>query len=142
MTSSCESIPPFSDETSSLSVAGRIIDGLVVRDFEALGTALTDDVVFRALLPSRVLELTGDDAVCSVFHRWFDGADRWELVEAVAGEVGDRIHLHWRIRLTKPDLGPDVFLVEQQVYADPGPDGRLRDVALLCSGYRQEKPWP
>ncbi len=142
MNPSGQPINTITDEPRGLAVVGRIIDGLFARDFDAVASALTDDVTFRALLPSRILELNGSDAVRSVFHGWFDGAERWELIEAVAGEVGDRIHLHWRLRLTNPELGPGAFLVEQQVYADPGPDGRLRDVALLCSGYRTENSWP
>lgn len=51
------------------------------------------------------------------------------------GEIGGRIHLRWRLRLTNPDVGPGTFLVEQQVDADARHDGRLRNVALLCSGY-------
>jgi hypothetical protein len=29
--------------------------------------------------------------------------------------------------------------VEQQLYADSGSDGRLTDVALLCTGYLREQ---
>jgi|SRR5579875_842857 len=126
-------------EQLSLAVAAHFIDGLAARDFDAAVRAVDEDVAFRALLPRRVLDLRGRDAVRSTLDTWFGGADRWELVEAVVGEVGGRIHLHWRIRLTNPDVGPGLFLVEQQVYADAGADGTLRDVALLCTGYRPER---
>ena len=72
----------------------------------------------------------------SAFETWFGSAERWDMTEAVVGEVGGLVHLRWRIRLTKPDLGPDAVLVEQQAYAHAGADGRLRDVALLCTGFR------
>ncbi len=127
------------DDRISLAVAGRVIDGLAARDFDTIVGALAEDVVFRALLPRRVLDIGGSDAVRSTFEAWFGEADRWELVEAVVGEVGGRIHLHWRVRLTNPAVGPGTFLVEQQVYADAGADGRLCDVALLCTGYRPER---
>ena len=106
----------------------------------AWSTTLTDDVRFRALLPSRVLDLTGRDAVRSTFDTWFGGAERWDLVEAVVGEVGGRVHLRWRLSLTNPRVAPGTLLVEQQVYADAGPDGRLQDVSLLCTGYRPDQP--
>ncbi|HEX3540216.1 MAG TPA: nuclear transport factor 2 family protein [Acidimicrobiales bacterium] len=125
-------------EALSLAVAGRLIDRLAARDFDAVVGTLTDDVTFRALLPSRVLDLNSRDAVRSALETWFGGAERWDLVEAVVGEVGGRVHLRWRLRLTNPEVGPGTFLVEQQVYADAGPDGRLRDVALLCTGYRPD----
>jgi hypothetical protein len=127
---------PTSDEQLSLAVAARFIDGLAARDFDAVVDTLADDVTFRALLPRRVLDLEGRVAVRAILDTWFGRAHRWELVEAVVGEVGGRLHLRWRVRLTNPALGPGPFLVEQQVYADAGSDGRLKDVALLCTGFR------
>ena len=127
-----------SDEALRLEVAARFIDGLAARDFDLLAGTLVDEVGFRALLPSRVLDLKGADAVRSTFTTWFGGAERWEVVEAVVGEVGGRVHLRWRVRLTIPAVGEGTFVVEQQVYADAAADGRLRDLALLCTGYRPE----
>lgn len=127
-------------EAPSLAVAGEFIDGLAGRDFDGVVATLTDGVRFRALLPSRVLDLEGRDAVRSTFDTWFGGVERWDLVEAVVGEVGGRIHLRWRLSVTNPQVAEGNLLVEQQVYADAGPDGRLHDVALLCTGYRPDQP--
>lgn len=126
-------------EPPSLAAAGRFIDGFAARDLDVVASTFADDVRFRALLPRRVLELEGRAAFRSTLDTWFGDADRWELVEAVLGEVGGRIHIRWRLRLTRPDLGPGTFVVEQQVYADAGSDGLLRDVALLCTGFRPER---
>ena len=123
------------EEALGFAVAGRFIDALAARDFDAVVATLSDDVNFRALLPRRVVEVVGRTAARSLFDTWFGAAERWELIEAVVGEVGGRIHLRWRLRLTNPNAGPGTFLVEQQVYADTAADGRLRDVALLCTGY-------
>jgi hypothetical protein len=125
------------DETLRFDIAGRFIDGIAARDFDAVVSTLTEDVTFRALLPTRMLDLHGSADVRSVFDIWFGNAERWEMVEAVVGEVGGCVHLRWRVRLTKPNLGPGDFLVEQQVYAHAGPDGRLGDVALMCTGFRK-----
>ena len=130
--------PRTTDYAVSLAVAGRVIDALAVRDFDAIVAPFSPEVRFRALLPGRVLELRGRDAARGVFVRWFGNADRWELTEAVVGEVGGRIHLRWRVRLTDENIGEGYFMVEQQVYADAGADGHLCDIALLCSGYRAE----
>ena len=124
------------DDALSFEVAGRFVDGLAARDFGLLAGTLDDGVHFRALLPRRVLDLDGPDAVRAAFVRWFGGAERFEMVEAVVGEVGGRVHLRWRVRLTDPGIGEGPLLVEQQAYANAGPDGRLCDVALLCTGYR------
>ena len=122
----------------SLAAAGRFIDGLATRDFDGVVDTLTADVRFRALLPRRVLDLQGRGAFRSTLDTWFGSADDWELVEAVLGEVGGLIHLRWRLRVTKPELGPGTFVVEQQVYAASDPSGALQDVALLCTGFRPE----
>lgn len=129
---------PATDEALKFAVAGRFIDGLAARDFDAVVGSLADDVAFRALLPRKVLDLVGSAAVRSTLDTWFGAAERWQLVEAVVSEIGGRVHLRWRLRLTNPDVGPGTFLVEQQLYADTGPDGRLRDVALLCTGYLRD----
>lgn len=128
------------EDALALAVAGRFIDGLAARDFDTVLDALTDDVAFRALLPTRVLDVTGRKAVAATFDVWFGKVECWEMLEAVVGEVGGRVHLRWRLRLTNPAVGPGTFLVEQQIYADAGPDGRLRDVSLLCTGYRPMQP--
>ena len=124
------------DGSPSFAAAGRLIDGLAVRDFGAIAATFTDDVRFRAVLPKRILDLESREAARAAFETWFATAEHWELVEAVLGEVGGRVHLRWRLRVTKPELGPGTFIVEQQVYADADADGTLRDVALLCTGFR------
>jgi ketosteroid isomerase-like protein len=120
------------------AAAGRFVDGLAVRDFDAMADAVATDVRFRALLPQRTLDLEGRDALRSAFATWFASAAHWELVDVVIGEVGDRVHLRWRLRVTKPELGPGTYVVEQQVYADLDRHGTLSDVALLCTGFRPE----
>ena len=122
----------------SLAAAGQFIAGFAARDLDVVAGTLADDVRFRALLPRRFLDLEGRAAFRATLETWFGSADQWELVEAVLGEVAGRIHLRWRLRLSRPDLGPGTFVVEQQVYADAGSDGALRDVALLCTGFRPE----
>jgi hypothetical protein len=136
---SCPGLGPAATEDAvRFAVAGRFIDGIAARDFDAVAGSLTDDVTFRALLPRTTLEVTGRPAARAAFEAWFGAARRWDLAEAVVGEIGGRVHLRWRLRLTNPALGPGNFVVEQQVYADAGPDGRLADVALLCTGYLRD----
>lgn len=130
--------PPARDEAVRLAIAGSFIDALAVRDFDAIAATLADEVHFRALLPSRVLELRGNGAVRGAFMGWFGRATLWELTEAVVGEVGGRVHLRWRARVTDHNIGEGTFVVEQQVYADAGTDGRFHEVALLCTGFRPE----
>jgi hypothetical protein len=73
-------------------------------------------------------------------RRWCGDADEFELVDAMVGEIGPRLHLRWRVRVRNPRLGAGWFVVEQQVYADTDRDGRIAELFLLCSGFCAEAP--
>jgi hypothetical protein len=120
------------------ALAGSFLEGLAAQDFARLGDALTADVRLRALLPGGFKEWAGAEAVAGRFARWFGDTEEYELVEATAGEVGGRLHLHWRLRLRAERLGAGWFTVEQQAYADTGDGGRIARLDLLCTGYRPD----
>ena len=118
--------------------AGSFLEGLAAQDFARLGGALAADACLRALLPSGLREWAGADAIAHRFERWFADTEDFELVEAAAGEIGGRLHLHWRLRLRAERLGTGWFTVEQQAYADTDGGGRIARLDLLCTGYRPE----
>jgi hypothetical protein len=116
--------------------AGSLVEGLVAQDFAKLGGALAADACLRALLPAGLREWAGAEAIARVFARWFGDTEDFELIEATVGEVGGRLHLHWRLRLRAERLGAGWFTVEQQAYADTDESGRIARIDLLCTGYR------
>jgi hypothetical protein len=118
--------------------AGAFIDSLAVQDFARLAAALTTDARLRALLPQGPREWTGAEAIAGLFGHWFGLTEDFELVAATADEISGRLHLCWRLRLRAERLGAGWFIVEQQAYADPGEDGRIARLDLLCTGYRPE----
>jgi len=118
--------------------AGAFLDGLAAQDFSRLGQALAGGAQLRALLPRGLMERTGAEVIAAQFDRWFGNTDRFELVEATVGEVADRLHLHWRLRVQAERLGAGWFIVEQQAYADTTDGGRIARLDLLCTGYRRE----
>jgi hypothetical protein len=120
------------------SLAGAFLEGLTAQDFTRLGGALAADAHLRALLPPGLREWTGADSIAGQFARWFGDTDDFELVEAAVGEIGGRLHLHWRLRLQAERLGAGWFIVEQQAYADTAEGGRIARLDLLCTGYRRE----
>ena len=83
-------------------------------------------------------EWAGARAIADRFARWFGDTNDFELIEAAVGEVGGRLHLHWRLRLRAERLGSGWFIVEQQAYADTDESGRIARLDLLCTGYRPE----
>jgi len=120
------------------ALAGSFLEGLAAQDFARIGGAFTADARLRALLPPGLREWTGAEAIADQFACWFGDTNAFELVEATVGEVGGRLHLHWRLRLRAERLGAGWFTVEQQAYADTADGGRIARLDLLCTGYRPE----
>ena len=118
--------------------AGAFLDALAVQDFDRLRATLDDAAHLSALLPRGLVERDGAEQVTAAFRTWFGEVDRFELLDAALGEVGPRRHLRWRVRVQAPARGEGWLVIEQQVYADTGPDGRLTRLALLCSGFHAE----
>jgi hypothetical protein len=120
------------------AAAESLVEGLAAQDFAELGGAFAADACLRALLPAGLREWAGAEAIARVFARWFGDTEDFELIEATVGEVGGRLHLHWRLRLRAERLGAGWFTVEQQAYADTDESGRIARIDLLCTGYRPE----
>jgi hypothetical protein len=118
------------------AAAESLVEGLAAQDFAELGGAFAADACLRALLPAGLREWAGAEAIARVFARWFGDTEDFELIEATVGEVGGRLHLHWRLRLRAERLGAGWFTVEQQAYADTDESGRIARIDLLCTGYR------
>lgn len=120
------------------SVDGVILEGLAARDFGRLASALAPGVRVRALLPPGVMDWEGPDAVVGALTSWFGSATEFELVDATVGEVGGRLHLSWRLRVSPAPfgIGAEWHVIEQQAYVDGGDS--IEHLDLLCSGFRPE----
>jgi len=129
---------PGRSDVPLFSVAGALLEALAVQDFPRLAATLADDATMTALVPSGLKEWHGPAEISGRFRFWFGEVSEFELVDASVGEVGPRLHLRWRVRVQAERLGAGWFVVEQQVYADTGPDGRLAHLSLLCSGFCRE----
>ena len=120
--------------TNALSTGRAFLESLARRDFDGIAGCLAPDVRFRALLPPRDVDVTGPGPALAEFRRWFgDEAERLELVESTAEEVGGLLYLRWRIRLTLADDPGTSRTVEQHAYATAG--DRFETMSLLCSGF-------
>jgi hypothetical protein len=125
-------------DAAAFTVAGAFLDGLAVQDFSRIAATLDDAAHLSALLPRGLAEWDGPDQISAAFRQWFGEVDRFELVDALIGGVGPRLHLRWRVRVQAEARGEGWLVIEQQVYADAGPDGRLTRLSLLCSGFHRE----
>ena len=121
-------------------MADAVLGAVAGRDFDRLAAAFEPDAVLSALLPDGFHEWTGPERVTAAFVRWFGRVDEFELLAATVAMHGPRLQLGWRARVRGGHVGAAPFVVEQHVYADPGPTGRIQTMAMLCSGFVQEQP--
>jgi hypothetical protein len=119
---------------TALSAGERFLESLARRDFDGMACCLGPDLRFRALLPPRDVDVTGPEAALAEFRRWFgDESEQLELVDSTVEEVGARLYMKWRIRMTQAADPATSRVVEQHAYATVG-DG-IETLSLLCSGF-------
>lgn len=118
------------------SPASVFVGALVARDFERLTSTLAADVRMRALIPPGPLELAGATEAGAKFASWFGGAKSLELVRTGSDEVGDRLHVFYRLRVKRS--GDPSSIVEQHLFCALD-DGRIAALDLVCSGFRPEQ---
>lgn len=115
------------------SVAGALLDGLSNRDFDLMTACLAPDVRFRCLLPRGPIEVVGSGAAVGLFRGWFGGDDSLEVLDASVGQLGPRIYLRWRIRMSPAEDPSDERVVEQHLFTTG--NQVIHTLDLLCSGF-------
>lgn len=131
--------PPAPRAVPRHSGADTLLEGLAAQDFDHLASALRSDVHMRALLPPGDFQWNSAEEVRAAFAMWFGDVDELQFVEGTVGQVGPRLHLHWRLRVRAERLGDGWFVVEQQAFADTDEASRIHHLSLLCSGYCPER---
>jgi len=121
--------------SSATDPAERFVAALAVRAFPRLAESLSPDVRMRALLPPGLVEISGAEAAVAKFSAWFGDAVEFELVHAGSEAFADRRHVFYRLRVRKP--GNVTKVVEQHLLCAFAHD-RIREVDLICSGFRPE----
>ena len=101
-----------------------------------MACCLSPTVHFRALLPPREVDVVGWEATMAEFRLWFaNEAEGFEILDATIGEIGPRLYLRWRVRMTPLDPGQgEARIVEQHAFATGGE--QLESLSLLCSGFQ------
>jgi len=114
----------------------RFASALAAKDAEALSGVLAASVDFQALTPGRhwMAETSGQVVSEIILGEWFGPEDIIaELRSVSTGQVSEREHVAYQVRVTCPD---GEYLVEQQAYYDT--DGeRITWMRVLCSGYQK-----
>jgi ketosteroid isomerase-like protein len=118
--------------SSEVEVTRRFLGAIADRDYTAMRACLADDARLRALVPTRLRDDEGADAVVARFRFWWDDIEDFRLIEAGADDIADRTHLRYRIG--GRDEGVE-SVMEQHAYATVK-DGRITALNLVCSGWR------
>ncbi len=114
-------------------VVDRFIDAVAARDFDAIAGCFADDARLRALLPERLREEDGPQAIAERYRYWLGAQDSFELVDREHDDLLDCERLRYRVRAVDPTDGPS--LMEQEGYATVDGD-RITALNLVCSGFR------
>jgi hypothetical protein len=124
------------DLERGLTLGQQFIDALMSQNRQRISSLFAPDSVLRAVVPNEqrpFREKNGGDEAAEQVMEWFGYSDHIELLEAKVDKFVDRIRISYRIRQNHPQDG--WVEVEQQAFADVGPEGFVR-VNLTCSGMR------
>jgi SnoaL-like protein len=121
-------------ETSATAVAMRFLDALGRRDYDALARCFHTDARMRALVPSRLREEEGADAIAERYRAWVGRYDSYKLVDPIVDELVDLVRLRYAVRGVDPEVG-HATIFEQTAYAEVS-DGAIAELRLVCSGER------
>jgi ketosteroid isomerase-like protein len=125
--------------SSATDLGATLVSALADRDFDRLAGTLAPDVHMRALIPPGPVEVRGAEPAAARFASWFGEAEGLELVQSGSDEVGDRLHVFYRLRVKRPD--DSWKLIEQHLICAPV-EGRFTALDLVCSGFRPDGPTP
>jgi ketosteroid isomerase-like protein len=121
--------------SSATDLGAMLVAALTARDFGRLSRTLAPDVRMRALIPPGPLEVSGAEAAAAKFASWFGEANGLELVHSGSDEVGDRLHVFYRLRVKRP--GDPWKVIEQHLFCALD-EGRITALDLVCSGFRPD----
>src|SRR5205085_5286174 len=88
--------------SSATDPGAALVAALGERDFDRLVGMLAPDVRMRALIPPGLVELSGAELAAARFASWFGESNGLEVVRSGCDEVGDRLHVFYRLRVKMP----------------------------------------
>ena len=113
-----------------------LIAALTERDFGRLAGTLAPDVRMRALIPPGPVDLSGAEPAAARFASWFGEPEALELLHSGSDEVGDRLHVFYRLRMKRS--GDPWKVIEQHLFCALD-EGRITALDLVCSGFRPDR---
>jgi len=121
--------------SSATDLGAMLVAAVTERAFGRLAGTLAPDVRMRALIPSGPVELSGAEPAAARFASWFGESNRLELVHSGSDEVGDRLHVFYRLRAKR--TGDPWKVIEQNIFCALD-EGRITALDLVRSGFRPD----
>ncbi|MFE6921250.1 nuclear transport factor 2 family protein [Nocardia sp. NPDC057663] len=122
-------------QTTGSPVADTFLAALIRRDFTAMTACLAPEVRLRGLIPPGAFDALGSGPTMDRFRGWFGGPDEFAVVDAGHERRGDKLALHWLVRM-RPAHDPGAArIAEQRVFLTTERD-RITTIDLLCSGWQ------
>jgi hypothetical protein len=118
-------------------VGQRLLAAIAARDGAAIAACFAEGAVLRVLSPRGLREDAGPAAVAARYAYWFENLDGFEVLEAEAAPVADRVRLRYLVRGRHPEHG--WWENEHTAYARVE-DGLLSEITLTCTGFRPAAP--
>jgi len=129
-----QSLETNAPTTTRWSVGGLLLEAIATRDFARMSDCFEPTATMRALLPRGPVEFRGVDEIVETFRTWLGSAEAFEVLDGTVGDIGDRLHVAWRLRLRPTPWGDDAWhVIQQQAYLRARE--RIEGVDLLCSGF-------
>jgi TusA-related sulfurtransferase len=109
----------------------QFLAALADRDFSQVEAIFQPQVRFRTLAPSGLRESASAEGAVKWLQYWFGDADELEILRLAIDQIADRLYLTYRLRLRNADRWR---IIEQHAFCCTE-EGRISDIALLCSGF-------
>jgi ketosteroid isomerase-like protein len=113
-------------------LATRFVRAVATQDEVALRECFVPDAEFRALVPPGLRERKGAVEAAALFARWFADSTELDLLDSNADEVGDRLHISYRLAGVEEGAA---YVVEHHLFCTIS-EGKIERADLLCSGFR------
>jgi hypothetical protein len=116
-----------------IAIGERFIAAIERRAWDELAESFDPMVQFRALTEKGSREAASREDAARYLKRWFGDADQLILQSSEVALMQDRVRIAYRIRAHEDRW----YVVEQQAYCTIR-DGQIKEMDLLCSGFRPE----
>ena len=118
----------------SAAIGQRFVAAIARRAWYELATCLDYAVQFRALTPNGLRSADDRASAASYVQKWFSVPDQLALLSSEIQPMHDRLRISYRFRTHKDQC----YLIERQAYCSVQ-DGQIKQMDLVCSGFRPEE---